>query len=360
MKKLLLHTIKEQQTHPIFIGSDILQKIEELVDMSIYGNIFIITDKQIEKVLLKNMPEFFCQKAHMIVLPFGERAKTIDTAEDIWKELLKENCDRSSLIVNIGGGVVCDVGGFAASTFMRGVDFINVPTTLLSQVDASVGGKTGINFENIKNIIGTFQQPKAVVIDVKTLETLPSRIFIEGFGEIIKHGLIADKKYFSFVTSKKPQDFSKDEMIEIIAQSCEIKAQIAEKDIEEKRERRLLNFGHTIGHALEAVTLQTENPLLHGEAVAIGMIAESYLSFFHGLLSKKELDIINKTIEDAGLPTKVRGVKKQDVLEKMLHDKKTSNKVLQWTLLEKIGKGVINKTVSEKHVEDAIGQVIEV
>ncbi|MDE2025755.1 MAG: 3-dehydroquinate synthase, partial [Patescibacteria group bacterium] len=210
MKKVLVNIINQSQTYPIFIGSGILRKIESLIPVEKYGKIIVITDNVIEKVLFKNKPELFSKETHTIVLPFGERAKNIETVEEIWRELLELNCDRSSLIVNIGGGVISDVGGFAASTFMRGIDFINAPTTLLSQVDASVGGKTGVNFEDIKNIVGTIQQPKAVVIDVETLASLPIRILKEGFGEIIKHGLIADKTYFEKVTAKKPEAFTKE------------------------------------------------------------------------------------------------------------------------------------------------------
>ncbi|MDE2589043.1 MAG: 3-dehydroquinate synthase, partial [Patescibacteria group bacterium] len=334
MKKVLVNIINQSQTYPIFIGSEILRKIESLIPVEKYGKIIVITDNVIEKVLFKNKPELFSKETHTIVLPFGERAKNIETVEEIWRELLELNCDRSSLIVNIGGGVISDVGGFAASTFMRGIDFINAPTTLLSQVDASVGGKTGVNFEDIKNIVGTIQQPKAVVIDVETLASLPTHIMKEGFGEIIKHGLIADKTYFEKVTAKKPETFTKEELIEIITRSCEIKADIVEQDINESGLRRLVNFGHTIGHALEAASHETNNPLLHGEAVSIGMIAESYISLEKRLISKNDFETIIERISYSGLPTKISGLNKDVVLEKMHHDKKQEKGEIQWTLIK--------------------------
>lgn len=348
------------QTYPIFIEKGLLRNIESLIPLRKYGKVVIITDNIIEKLLLKDKPQLFSKETHTIVLPFGERAKTIETVEEIWRELLALQCDRSSLIVNIGGGVISDVGGFAASTFMRGVDFINVPTTLLSQVDASVGGKTGINFDDVKNSIGTFQQPKAVVIDVDTLSSLPTRILREGFGEIIKHGLIADKKYFELVTSKKPEDFSKEELIQIIAISCDIKARIVEQDVKESGKRRLVNFGHTIGHAIEAASFETDNPLLHGESVSIGMVAESYISLLNKLLSQKDFDSIVNKLEKAGLPTKTSCLKKEIILSKMRHDKKQEQGEIQWTLLQTIGQGIINQHVSENIIEQTIEKVIEV
>lgn len=358
MKKITVHIKNENQTYPIFIGSGLLRKIESLIPLEQYGKIIIITDTVVEKFLLKNKPQLFAKETSTIVLPTGEHAKSIETVEEIWREFIRLQCDRSSLIVNIGGGVISDIGGFAASTFMRGVDFINIPTTLLSQVDASVGGKTGINFDDIKNIIGMFQQPKAVVIDVDTLTNLPERIFREGFGEIIKHGLIADKKYFEIVTAKKPDEFTKEELIEIIAQSCQIKTTIIEQDTKESDMRKKLNFGHTIGHALEALYLETEHPLLHGEAVAIGMIAESYISFLKNLISEKTLTDIVYKLTQSELPVTVTGMQTEHVLEKITHDKKQRNGKVQWTLLTAIGESIINQDVSEDLIKKALEKVM--
>jgi len=358
MKKIRIHIEEKTQTYPIIIGRGIMRKIENYLPVNAYGKIVIITDCVIEKLLLKNKPQLFSVTTDSVVLPVGERAKTIETVQEIWRELLALNADRSTLIVNIGGGVVCDVGGFAASTFMRGVDFINVPTTLLSQVDASVGGKTGVNFEEIKNIVGTFQQPKAVIIDVETLSTLPEKILTEGFAEIIKHGLIADKKYFKMVTTKKPKEFSQDELIDIITKSCAIKKKIVEKDVREGGLRRLLNFGHTVGQAIEAASFENNIPLLHGEAVSIGMVAESYISLQKKMISKKTFEDIIEKIASTGLPVRVSGMEKKTILEKMQHDKKQNNGRIQWTLLNKIGEGVVDKSVSEELINSAIERTI--
>lgn len=350
MKKIIV-----DNSYPIFIGSGILSHIEKLHDLKKYSKIIIITDCQVERFFLKNAPQFWPNNTAIISLPAGERAKNIRCVEEIWKELTELACDRKTLIINIGGGVVCDIGGFAASTYMRGISSINIPTTLLAQVDASVGGKTGINFNDIKNIVGTFHLPKAVIIDVQTLKTLPDRELLSGFAEIIKHGLIKNKKYLSFVLSKKPKDFTEDEYIEIIEKSCEIKSSIIGNDLKESGVRKLVNFGHTIGHAIEILSQKTDNPLLHGEAISIGIHAESLLSYYKKLITKEELDYIINGLMQSGLPIKL-GIKIaiDDILEKIALDKKNEKGVINFTLLNGIGKAIYNQQVDEKYIHQAL------
>jgi 3-dehydroquinate synthase len=242
---------------------------------------------------------------------------------------------------------------------MRGIDFINIPTTLDAQIDASIGGKTGINFAEIKNLIGTFNQPKAVIIDIQTLNTLPKRVFISSFAEIIKHGLIADKNYFEIVTSKHPNDFSKQEIMEIIIRSCEIKKEIVQNDETEQGQRKLVNFGHTIGHAVEAVSLETAQPLLHGEAISIGMVAEATLSKFLGYLTEKEIHVIKEALQKIGLPVKIKDLDKKAIFEKMRSDKKNEKGKIAFTLLEKFGKGIFNQYVEEELIEKALEEILE-
>jgi 3-dehydroquinate synthase len=285
-------------------------------------------------------------KPVVIAVSSGEQAKQIETVQSIWKALHKNGCDRKSLLINLGGGAICDVGGFAASTFMRGIDFMNIPTTLLAQVDASMGGKTGIDFEGVKNLVGTFSRPIKTIIDVDLLKTLPAREFIAGFAEIIKHGLIADVEYFRMVTSKHPLQFTRSEMIKIIARSREIKSAIVTSDPKEKGARKLLNFGHTVGHAIESLSLDTERPLLHGEAVAIGMVAEAEISESVGYICSADVELIRRVIEHAGLPTSVRNFSTKDIERKMRSDKKNEGGVINFTLLKKIGKAVINQTTA--------------
>lgn len=335
------------------IGTNLLADLATICQLAQYTNLFILTDEKIAEAVLplvNNLPK----EPVIIRINAGEKEKTIDTVQYIWKKLQEHKCDRKSLLINLGGGVVGDMGGFVASTYMRGIPFIQVPTTLLAQVDASIGGKVAINFNGIKNLIGTFQQPKAVIIDTKTLDSLPDREFLSGFAEIIKHGLIADKEYFLQVTSKKPREFSQEELATIIARSVEIKQSIAENDPTEMGQRKLLNFGHTIGHAIESIAQNTNKPLLHGEAVSIGMAAEARLSEANGLLSSADTLLIKTSLEKAGLPVVYHIENKDLLLEKMQADKKNTGGKIMWTLLQQIGKGIYNQELSKEFIETEI------
>ena len=246
MKKLSIKLIVTQERqYPIFVGSHVIEKIDTVFDFSGYSKLFIISDETVAPLYLDKLQNFLPAKTVKIILPSGESAKDIQYLTKIWQQMIDEQLDRKSLIINLGGGAIGDIGGFAASTYMRGLDFINIPTTLLAQVDESVGGKTMINFHGIKNIVGTFYQPSAVIIDVDTLKTLPERQLLNGFAEIIKHGLIKDKQYFDLVTSKKPTDFSQEELVEIIARSNIIKAEFVENDEKESGMRKIVNYGHS-------------------------------------------------------------------------------------------------------------------
>jgi 3-dehydroquinate synthase len=365
MKTIQVTITKTKQTYPIFIGTDILKKITSLFDFTKYTKLFILTDETVAPLLLRDLTDALPQGTKTCILPAGEKAKTLLTMQKIWEAMHKAKLDRKSLVLNLGGGVITDMGGFAASTYTRGIAFLNIPTTLLSQVDASIGGKTGFDFDGIKNLIGTFSQPIGVLLDTRTLQTLPQREFLSGFAEIIKHGLIADRTYFIKVTKKQPLDYTTNELIEIISQSCAIKQQIIEQDETEQGKRKLLNLGHTIGHAIEAVSLTTDTPLSHGEAISIGILAEAKIANILGLLPKKEIITIEKALQHAGLPTCWRTTTKwrtkstsspfiPQILEKMQSDKKNDNNEIRFTLLEQIGKGSINKTVSTEVITQVL------
>lgn len=359
MKKIIIKPkSKEKRQYPMYVGSNLLSQLGNILPLQKYSQTIVITDTLVEKLLLRNTPTLFGKHVSVIQLPHGERAKNIEGVEAIWKQLSEMDADRKSLIINIGGGVICDIGGFAASTYMRGVDFINIPTTLLAQIDASIGGKTGINFDGIKNLVGTFTHPIAVIIDVDTLVTLPQREFTAGFAEIIKHGLIADKKYFSRVTAKKPREFTKEELIDIIIRSEIIKKNIFEKDPTEKGLRKLLNFGHTVGHAIEAICLGKTKPLLHGEAISIGMLAESYISLELNLLTKDDVASIKQALMFADLPISTEGLTLKDITEKMKQDKKNEHGIIYFTLLDRIGKGIYNQKVPHSVITKALQQVL--
>lgn len=335
----------------INIGKNLLMKINKLFDLKRFSKIAVLTDENIPKSLVDMIQKSINKKLIKIIIPAGEKEKNIETVKKIWKQMFDGGLDRRSLLINLGGGVVCDMGGFAASTFMRGIDFLNVPTTLLAQVDAGIGGKTGIDFIDIKNGIGIFKDPIGTIIDVETLKTLPRRELTAAFGEIIKHGVISGREYFSLVTSKKPEEFDQDELIEIIKRSIEIKSDIVKKDPKEDGLRKVLNFGHTIGHAIESLSWKTNNPLLHGEAVAIGMVAEARLS-------GKDLLIIEESLKKIGLPVKVKNIKSEDIMNMILTDKKNSTGKINWSLPKKIGKVEINIEVSEEKVIKAIKSII--
>jgi len=348
MKKIHVHIKNDRrQDYPIFIGVGLLEKINSLIGITKYSKAVIVTDRNIPSSLVQNLQSALPIENSIVVLDSGEQNKDLDNVKEVWKILKDQGFDRKSLVINLGGGVIGDIGGFAASTFMRGIDFLQIPTTLLAQADASVGGKVGINFLGIKNLIGTFQQPIAVIIDVNTLSTLPQREFISGFAEIIKHGLIADEKYFKSVTAKKPQDFSQEELIEIIEKSCQIKVQFVSQDEKEGGRRKLLNFGHTIGHAVEALSQKTNHPLLHGETISIGMIVEGKISNLLDLLSDEEYKRLEQAIIHAGLPTETSGIKVHEILEKIKSDKKNEKGNTNWTLLKGIGKAIYNQKVED-------------
>ena len=342
----------------IFIGNNLLSKINQLFDFDRFSTVAVLTDTNVAKHWLLTVKRSLKQKISEIIIKQGEKEKNIKTVRKIWGKMFENGLDRQSLLINLGGGVICDMGGFAASTFMRGIDFINIPTTLLAQVDASVGGKNGIDFQGIKNSIGIFENPMGVVIDVSTLKTLPKRELVSAFGEIIKHGVISGRKYFDLVTSKIPEEFSQEELIRIVKQSVEIKSNIVKEDPEENNLRKVLNFGHTIGHAIESLSWKTNKPLLHGEAVAVGIIAESKLSNLLGMLSKKDFLTIEKTICQTGLPTRIENLSINDILRIMAFDKKNTNKKILWSLPEKIGKVNVNIEAPNNLIIRAIESII--
>ena len=256
-------------------------------------------------------------------------------------------CDRKSLVVILGGGVVGDMAAFAASTYMRGVAFAQVPTSLVAQVDSSVGGKAGFDFDGIKNLIGTFAQPAAVIIDTDTLETLPERELVAGFAEMFKHGLIRDAEYFTHLSQKPPKDYTAAQLADFIARSVRLKSEIVANDEREAGERKIVNFGHTVGHAVEALSWESREPLLHGEAVAIGMVVEAELSQFKGYLSAQDVQRIRQVLGAAGLPTAVPAYPIEKLFEKMAMDKKNERGKVLFTLLKRIGEAIYNETVSD-------------
>jgi 3-dehydroquinate synthase len=272
-----------------------------------------------------------------VIVEDGESYKTLETLNHIYTQMLELGCDRSTGIVALGGGVVGDMAGFAAATFMRGIPFVQVPTTLLSQVDSSVGGKTAVNHPLGKNMIGAFYQPRHVLIDVRTLETLPQRDYIAGLAEVIKYGMIYDGDFFAWLENNIDALLNKDQvaLIEAITRSCQIKAHIVEKDETEASVRAILNFGHTFGHAVEQ--LSGYGTVLHGEAVAIGMVVAAKLSNSMDLCTEQDVDRLIELLKRCGLPVVPPQFALQQYLDVMCRDKKVKDGVLQMVLNRGIG-----------------------
>ncbi|OGK35848.1 3-dehydroquinate synthase [Candidatus Roizmanbacteria bacterium RIFCSPLOWO2_01_FULL_38_12] len=356
MEKVQICIFKKTFNYPVFIGSKILKQIGEFVDIDRYSSVNLISDNTVYGLHGKNLS---IKKANVFTFSSGESSKNLQTVKGAYEFLAEKNVDRHGLIINMGGGVVADLGGFVASTYLRGIDFINIPTTVEAMVDASFGGKNGVNLGHYKNYVGTFNQPKAVVADIDTLKTMPKRSFIQGFAEVIKHGLIQDKFYFFRVTKKRPNQFSQKELVEIIAESVRIKGEIVQQDERETGLRKLLNFGHTVGHAIESQSFKSKNPLFHGEAVAIGMVAEAKISADLGMINEKDFKIIERAIADFGLPTRYEsGVSVDEVVTLLEKDKKSQHGKIKWTLLSAIGVGDYNIQFDDKFVREGIQYVL--
>ena len=320
-----------------------------------YSNIFIIVDSNSNEVCLPKLLPYIATELTIEIIEFeaGEINKNIETCIQIWNVLTDLGADRKSLIINLGGGVVTDLGGFVASTFKRGIDFINIPTTLLSMVDASVGGKTGVDLGNLKNQIGVINIPKMVLIDTTYLDTLSQMEMRSGLAEVLKHGLIFDTKYWKQFLDLSKLDFA--DFDTIIYDSIKIKNEIVMQDPTEQGIRKALNFGHTLGHAIESYFLENENKktLLHGEAIAIGMILESYVSMRKNLISAEEYSEIKTTINSIYEAVNFEENDLNPILELLIHDKKNEYGTIKFVLLDGIGKITINQEVENELITAA-------
>ncbi len=320
-----------------------------------YSNIFIIVDSNSNDVCLPKLLPYISTELTIEIIEFdaGEINKNIETCIQIWNVLTEFSADRKSLLLNLGGGVVTDLGGFVASTFKRGIDFINIPTTLLSMVDASIGGKTGVDLGNLKNQIGVINTPKMVLIDTTYLDTLSQMEMRSGLAEVLKHGLIFDNKYWKQFLDLSKLDFA--DFDTIIYDSIKIKNEIVMQDPNERGIRKALNFGHTLGHAIESHFLENENKktLLHGEAIAIGMILESYISMRKNLISAGEYSEIKTTINSIYEAVTFEKNDINSILELLIHDKKNEYGTIKFVLLDGIGKVIMSQEVENEFINDA-------
>jgi 3-dehydroquinate synthase len=348
-----------ERSYDICIGSDILDDIgDTLKSFGLSPKICLVSNPTVFPLYGERVSDSV-KKAGFdlltVIIPDGEGYKNLLWVQHIYNELLKYKLDRSSALIALGGGVIGDITGFAASTYMRGISYIQVPTTMLAQVDSSVGGKTGVNHKLGKNMIGTFWQPRFVWIDVETLGTLPERELIAGLAEVIKYGVIWDKELFDFLKANKDKilNLDRNAVMHIIKRSCEIKAEVVSKDEREAGLRSILNYGHTIGHAIETVTGYKR--FLHGEAVATGMCIEARLSQNIGLTDNNQVLRIKSVVDSYGLPSAMPAdIDINSILSSMQVDKKTVAGELKFILPERIGSVRIHKGVTEKVIREVL------
>ncbi len=306
---------------------------------------------EVEKLLKPFFPQLFIH-----TFPAGESSKNVETVNKLYETLIQKHFDRNDILLALGGGVVGDLTGFAAATYLRGIDFVQIPTTLLSQVDSSIGGKTGVDFMQYKNMVGAFYQPRLVYMNLSVLKTLPKRQFSSGMGEILKHGLIKDASYFSWIKANAKQitALAAEQVEDMIFRSCNIKREVVERDPKELGERALLNFGHTIGHAIEKLS---GFQLYHGECVSLGIVAASYLSYRLGNISEADLEQIKKSLRNFGLPVEVNGYEPKEVLAATKSDKKMVGSKVKFILLQEIGNAYIYRDLTDEQILEGIRYV---
>lgn len=349
-----MHTIIANN-YPVHFNEDAYNNLNSFLKNNKYSNIFIIVDSNTTDSCLPQFLPYLETELTIEIIEFeaGEANKNLETCIEIWNVLTDLGADRKSLIINLGGGVVTDLGGFVASTFKRGVDFINIPTTLLSMVDASVGGKTGVDLGNLKNQIGVINVPKMVLIDTQYLTTLSQSELRSGLAEMLKHGLIFDKDYWNKFLDWSNIDSA--DLDQLIHRSVEIKNEIVIQDPTEKNIRKALNFGHTLGHAIESYFLDNDakQTLLHGEAIAIGMILESYISWQKNLITFEEYQQIKNTLKNIYDFVDFDANDIEPIMELLIHDKKNEFGTIQFALIDGIGKIKINQQVDNQLILDA-------
>lgn len=347
--------VPEEISNRITIGDTVFAKLAHYLRQNKYSSLFILVDENSLKhclpVLVANVPKLL--EAEVIELESGEQNKNLEVCTQVWKALGELGADRGSLLVNLGGGVITDLGGFVASAFKRGIAFINIPTTLLAQVDASVGGKTGVDLGALKNEVGVFAEPQQLFVWPTFLKTLPKRELTSGLAEILKHGLVSDAEYWDRCISTDLLDA--DELAEIIEHSIRIKSAIVAADPNETGERKKLNFGHTIGHAVEGLVLEREEKtLLHGEAVALGLICESWISVQESKLPEAQhADIVRNICRYFPLQS-LNPMDDHRLIELMRHDKKNEKGDIRMVLLKSIGVCSIGKSVAPDRIIAAL------
>ena len=355
-KSKILNVELADKSYPIYIGSDLLSSKSLLSDHIQGKQVMVVTNTTIAPLYLEKLKDALSDfNVESVILPDGEEFKTLETLNKVFDALLKAKFDRSSTLIALGGGVVGDITGFAAASYQRGVNFIQVPTSLLSQVDSSVGGKTGVNHELGKNMIGAFYQPKAVIIDVDTLDTLSDQEYSAGMAEVIKYGLLGNADFFSMLETNIESIMArnKDLIIEIIFNSCQDKASIVALDEFERGKRALLNLGHTFGHGIENAF--GYGNYLHGEAVSIGMVMAAKLSMDEGHLSNEDAIRVESILSKANLPIAIKkSIGSETLIEAMSLDKKSIDGKIRLVLLKALGDSYLTDSYSKENFNKVV------
>lgn len=347
--------------YDIVLKEDFSALLNELNKLQISEKkICIVTDSNVETLYLQQITEILggcCKNVIAYTFPAGEEHKNLATVQRLYEILIVNKFDRSDMLVALGGGVVGDLCGFAAATYLRGIDFIQIPTTLLSQVDSSIGGKTGVDFDSYKNMVGAFHMPRLVYTNISTLLSLPDNQFSAGMGEVIKHGLIKDREYYEWILDNA-EDIWKRELpvcLRMVLESNYIKRGVVEKDPTEKGDRMLLNFGHTLGHAIEKLK---NFELLHGECVALGVLAAMELSRLREMLSPKDVAHYRDALLTFHIPVEVSGLLSEDVIEATRNDKKMEAGSIKFILLKQVGEAFVDRSVSESEMQNALESIL--
>lgn len=329
-------------------------------ELSVQGRkICIVTDTNVGPLYadeVKACLEGICKSVMVYTMTAGEENKTLDVVKDIYKVLIDNHFDRKDVLFALGGGVVGDLTGYTAATYLRGVDFVQIPTTLLSQTDSSIGGKTGVDFDSYKNMVGAFHMPKLVYMNMSTLNTLPDRQFASGMAEVLKHGIIKNARFYEWLIDKfnEINDKEPDVLEEMIYESCLVKKEVVEKDPTEQGDRALLNFGHTLGHAIEKYK---NFSLYHGECVALGCICAALISYKRQLISAEECFEIRDMFMPFNLPISIDEIDAKEIIKLTKSDKKADGNTVRFILLKKIGKAFIDRTVTEEEMLYALNEI---
>lgn len=361
MRSITVH----YEQRPIYeiVFSDSYNDLEDALEpLNITGRrICIVSETNVAPYYLQNVASVFEKYASLVtyfVFDAGEASKNLATVQKLYEHLILSGFDRKDILVALGGGVTGDLTGYAAATYLRGIDFIQMPTSLLSQVDSSIGGKTGVDFDAYKNMVGAFHQPKLVYINLATLKTLKENEYLSGMGEIIKHGLIKDAAYYQWIKDHRNEIFERDltALEEMVRRSCEIKRAVVENDPKELTgERALLNYGHTIGHAVEKLM---NFSMLHGECVAVGSVSAAQIALSRNLITAENYNDIQETFASFKLPVSVTGLDAADILKTTKSDKKMDAGHIKFVLLKSIGQAFVDRTVTDQELINAIDDVL--